>query len=77
MRKLVVTGATGKGLSVKFPCVDAQEQQSRAERHVRPSAGAGGRGLGVLPNKHIGNGKGYPDDLLAGSIFTTVVPIKH
>ena len=25
------------------------------------------RGLGQRPNKRIGNGKGYPDDLLAGS----------
>ena len=46
---------------------DRRERLSRAVRHVRPSAQAGGWGLGELPNKHIGNGKGYPDDLLAVS----------
>ena len=36
---------------------DQRERQSRAVRHVRPTAGAGGRGLGALPNKHIGIAK--------------------
>lgn len=51
---------------------DQRERQSRAERHVRLNAQADGPGLGACPNKHIGNGKGYPDDLLAGFKQNTI-----
>ena len=44
-----------------------RKRKSRAVRHVRLNAQAVGPGLGACPNKRIGNGKGYPDDLLAGS----------
>jgi len=44
------------------------EKPCRQGTFDRPCKRAIG-GLGYSPNKRIGNGKGYPDDLLAGSII--------